>query len=193
MLNAVGDSLSDPASIDDAEDVQDEGDEEDTEQGKLSKDDEPGWVMGTISKTVQCRMERLWQQQMKLDQLTQPGWGDAAEYFRERDKKYGTTKCKVPVVVKTQTDQVAAAPPPTTFAEHLQTVDLVPGISRTPHGSSPPGSSRIRLESGKAQSPKRISSLPPSTALHSSQIKYVMPVEPVRYYHCILPPKLITV
>jgi hypothetical protein len=26
--------------------------DEETEQGKLSEDDEPGWVMGTISKMV---------------------------------------------------------------------------------------------------------------------------------------------
>jgi len=31
--------------------------EDDTELGKLSDDEEPGWVMGTISKTVQHRLE----------------------------------------------------------------------------------------------------------------------------------------
>jgi hypothetical protein len=73
MLVAIGDSLSDLASSDDGEDGQEEEDEE-TEQGNLSEDDEPGWVMGTITKTVQQRMERFWQKQMKLDELTQPGW-----------------------------------------------------------------------------------------------------------------------
>jgi len=72
MLVAIGDSVSDLASSDDAEDGEDEDDEE-SEQGKLSEDDEPGWVMGTITKTVQQRMERFWQNQMKLDELTQPG------------------------------------------------------------------------------------------------------------------------
>jgi len=89
MLIAIGDSLSDHACSDDGEDGEDEDDEE-TEKGKLSKDDEPGWVMGTITKTVQQRMERFRQMQMKFDKLTQPGWEDAADYFRERDKKYGT-------------------------------------------------------------------------------------------------------
>jgi len=51
MLVAIGDSLSDLASSDDGEDGEDEDDEE-TEQGKLSDNDEPGWVMGTITKTV---------------------------------------------------------------------------------------------------------------------------------------------
>jgi len=115
MLNAIGDSLSDLASSNDEEDVEDEEEDDDTEQGKLSKDDEPGWVMGTISKTVQCRMERFCQKQMTLAELTQPGWGDAADCFHERDNKSGTSKLKVPVIIKSQTDQVAAAPPPTTF------------------------------------------------------------------------------
>jgi len=53
MLNAIGDSLSNLESSDDAEDGDDEDDDEkDTELGKRSKDDEPGWVMGTITKTV---------------------------------------------------------------------------------------------------------------------------------------------
>jgi len=69
MLVAIGDSLSDLASPDD-------GDDEETEQGKLSEEDEPGWVMGTIAKTVQQCMQRFRQKQMKLDELTQPGWED---------------------------------------------------------------------------------------------------------------------
>ena len=55
MLVAIRDSLSDLASSDDGEDGEEEDDEE-TEQGNLSEDDEPGWVMGTITKTVQQRM-----------------------------------------------------------------------------------------------------------------------------------------
>jgi hypothetical protein len=50
MLDAIGSYLSDHASSDDAEDGEDA---DDTEQGKQSEDDEHGWVMGTISKTVQ--------------------------------------------------------------------------------------------------------------------------------------------
>jgi hypothetical protein len=73
MLVAIGDSLSDLASPDDGEDGEDENDEE-TEQGKLSEDDEPGWVMGTITKTVQQCLERFRHKQMKLDELIQPGW-----------------------------------------------------------------------------------------------------------------------
>ena len=82
MLVAIGDSLSDLASSDYGEDGDDEDDEE-TEQGKLSEDYKPGWVIGTITKTVQYHMERFRQKQMKFDELTQPGWEDAADHFRE--------------------------------------------------------------------------------------------------------------
>jgi len=76
MLNAIGDSLSYLACSEDEEDGEDEDDDkENTELGKLSEDDEPGWVMGTISKMVQHRMESIRQRQMRLDELTQPGWG----------------------------------------------------------------------------------------------------------------------
>jgi hypothetical protein len=34
------------------DDEEDEEDVEDTEEGKMSEDDEPSWVMGTILKTV---------------------------------------------------------------------------------------------------------------------------------------------
>jgi len=57
MLNAIGDSLSDLASFQDEDDGEQENDEEeDTELGSLNEDDEPGWVMGTISKTELHRM-----------------------------------------------------------------------------------------------------------------------------------------
>jgi hypothetical protein len=65
MFNAIVDSWSDLACSDDEQDGEDEeDDEEDTELGKLSDDDEPGWVMGTISESVQHRMESFRQQQM---------------------------------------------------------------------------------------------------------------------------------
>jgi hypothetical protein len=91
MLNVTTDSLSDLASSNDdqhGDDVDD--DEEHTDLGKLSDDDEPGWVMGTITKMVECSMVSFRQKQIRLEELTQPGWEDAANYIRERDKKYWT-------------------------------------------------------------------------------------------------------
>jgi len=52
MMVAIRDSLSNLACSHNAEGGEDE-DDEGTEQGKVSEDDKPGWVMGTISKTVQ--------------------------------------------------------------------------------------------------------------------------------------------
>jgi len=127
MMIAIGDSLSDLASSDDGEDVEHDDDDE-TEQAKLSDDDKSGWVMGTITKTVQQHMERFRQKEMKVDELTQPGWEDAADYFRLRDKKYGTSILRVPAVVQLQTDDVAAPPSPTTFGEHMYSLEIVPGI-----------------------------------------------------------------
>jgi hypothetical protein len=95
MLNMIGDSLSDLASSDDEQDGEDKkDDEDDTMLCKISDDDEPGCVMGTITKRVQHRMESCRQKKMTLDELTQPGWVDAANNFHERDMKYGTTKLR---------------------------------------------------------------------------------------------------
>jgi hypothetical protein len=79
MIAAIGDSLSDLASSDDGEDGEDENYE--TEQGKLSEDDEPSWVICSTTKTVQQHMESFRQKQIKLDELTQWQWEDAADYF----------------------------------------------------------------------------------------------------------------
>jgi hypothetical protein len=77
---AIGDSLSNLACSDNVEDGEDVDDEE-VEEGQLSKDDDPSWVMDTINKTVQQRIERLQQKKMKLDKLTQPGRENPADYF----------------------------------------------------------------------------------------------------------------
>jgi len=181
---AIGDSLSDLASSDHGEDGEDEDDEE-TEQGNLSEDYEPGWVMGTITKTVQQCMERFRQKQMKLDEFTQPGWEDAADYFRERDKKYDTTELRVPAVVQPQTNDDAPAPLPATFGELMESLDFVRGISQRPQGTSRPGSSHIRLGSVKPQSKLSICSSEPAAEPDSSTLLKAKPVEPVSFYPCI--------
>jgi hypothetical protein len=157
MLNAIGDSLSYLASSEDEEHGEDEdNDEEDTGHGKLSEDDEPGWVMGTISKTVQHRMESFRQKQMRLDELTQPGWGDAANDFRERAMKYGTTEFQVPAIGKPQTDWTAVTPLLTTFGVLMQALDIVPRQSQMPQGTSRLGRSQMRLGSKKPQADNHI-------------------------------------
>jgi len=74
---------------------------------------------------------------MKLDELTLLGWEDAADYFRARDKKYSTSALRVPAVVQQQTDDVAATTVPTMIGELLECLDIVPGISQMPQGTSP--------------------------------------------------------
>ena len=74
MLNGIGDGMSDLARSDDEQDVEDQKDnEEETELSKLSDEDESGWVMGTMSKTLQHRKESFRQKQIRLVELTQPG------------------------------------------------------------------------------------------------------------------------
>jgi len=133
MLNAIGDSLSNLASSDNEEDGEhQDDDEEDSAGGKLSEDDEPGWVMGTISQTVQYRMERFRQKQMKHSEVTQPCWGDTADCFRESDKKYGMTEWNVPAVIQPQTADESASTAPTAFGEGMETLDGVPGKLQMP-------------------------------------------------------------
>jgi len=141
--------------------------------------------MGTISKTVQQRMESFRQKQLKLDELAQPGWEDAADYFRERDKKYRTAELRVPVVVQPQTDDDASAPPPTTFGELIERLDIVPGISQMPQGTSQPRRSHIRLGWVKPQSNTTISGLEPAAELDTLPLLKAKPVEPVSFYPCL--------
>jgi len=181
MLVTIADSLSDHASSDDGEDGKDE-DNEETEQGKLSEDDEPGWVMGTIIKTVQQSMERFRQKQIKFDKLTQPGWQDAADYFGERYNKYGISELRVSAVVQPQMNDDARPHPPTTFGELMESLKIVRGISQ---GTSRPGSSHIRLSSVKPQSRLNIPTGEPAAEPDSSRLLKAKPVEPVSFYPCI--------
>jgi len=184
MLVAIGDSLSDLASSDDGEDGDDEDDEE-TEQGKLSEDDEPSRVMGTITETVQQRLERFRQKQMKLNELTQPGWEEPAHFFCSQDNQYGTSELRVLAVVQPQTNDDALAPPPTTFGELMESLDILTGIWQTPQGTSRLGSSHNRLCSVKSEWKSSILSGEPATEPDSSMLLKAKPVEQVSFYPCI--------
>jgi len=108
MLNTVVDNLSNLETSDDGEDVDEENpDQKHPELGKLSEDDKTSCVMGTCSIVVQHGMECFRQKQMKLDELTQPGWGDAINYFCDRDEKYDTTEITVLAVIELQTEDDA--------------------------------------------------------------------------------------
>jgi len=130
-------------------------------------------------------MERFRQKQMKFDELTQPGWEDAADCIPERDKKYGTSELRVPAVVQQRMTDEAPPHPPTTFAELMETLDIVPRILE---GTSRPGSSHIRLGSVKPQPTSSIPSGKPAAEPDSSPLLKAKPVEPVSVYPCIWPP-----
>ena len=186
MLNAIRDCLSDlPCSEHEVggEDMDD--DAEDTELGKLSEDVEPGWEMGKISKMVQHRMESFCQKQMRLDKLTQPGCRDAADYFRERDKNYGTIQLKVPAVVKPHTSTTAATPSLITYGELMKVLDIIPGQSQMPQVMSPQESSQLRLSSEEAQADNHIVSLMSDAVPNSSQRETVTPGQTVSIYSSV--------
>jgi hypothetical protein len=70
MFNAIRKGLSNAASSDNDQLGDEEEDDTHTEVGKLSKDDEPGCMMGTISKLVLHCADRDWQKQMMPDEST---------------------------------------------------------------------------------------------------------------------------
>jgi len=137
-------------------------DEDNSEQGKLSKDNEPGRVIRTYSTSVQQRRGRFRQQQLRLEKLMQLGWGNMADHFSERDIKYGTAELMVLAGVKPQTVMTAATPSPTTFGELMQTVEIVAGQLQMPQGSTQPGSSQMRLSSKKPVLYQYVASLLPN-------------------------------
>jgi hypothetical protein len=184
MLVAIADSLSDLASSDNGEDGEDEDDEE-TEQGKLSDDDEPGWVIVIITKMVQQRVERFWQKQMMLGEWTQPGWEEASNFFCEHIKKCGTSVLRDPAVVQLQTKDHAPAPPPTTFGDLMQYLEIVLGVSQMLQVNSRPGSSYIRLDLAKPQLNSSIPSCEAAMEHNVPTLLKVKPVEPVSCYPCI--------
>jgi len=125
---------------------------------------------------------------MKLDELTQPGWGEAANSSRERDMKYENTELTVPAVVTHQIDTTAATPSPTTFGEHMQTLDMVRGQSPMTAVTSQPGSSQMRPGSEKPQSHQFIMVFSADAATDSMPIQDAKPLEPVSFYRCMKHP-----
>jgi len=187
LMVAIREYLSGLAWSDDSENGEAE-DNNETEQGKLSEDDEPGRVMGTFTKMDNQRMVRFRQKQIKLDELTQPGWEDATDNFPEGDKKDGTSQLRVLAFVQLQTDGDVGAPAPTSFGEHMEIRKIVPGISQMPQVTSRAGSNHVRLGSVKLPWNTSIPGLQLATKSDSSLLLKDKPVEPVSFYPCIYPP-----
>jgi len=188
-LNAIRDSLSELASQADHEDEEDKGDDEDDpELAKLSDGDEPGWVLGTISKMVQHRVGSFRQKHMKLDLLTQPGWRDVADYFHQRDKKNETTEWNVPDVVQPQMEDVTAPSAATTFGERMEILESIPRKVQMQQRTSCPSSCHMRPAFRKPRSKNDIPSLQPVAAPDLSPIQKSKPVEHVRFSPCLKRP-----
>jgi hypothetical protein len=185
MLNGIEDIQSDHASSEDEEDGENEDyDIEYTRHGKLSEDDEPGWVLGTMSPMVLHRMESFRQKQMRLDQLTQPGWEDVANYFWEGDMRYGITELQIPADGMPQTDLSAATPSLTTFRELMQALHIVTGQSRILQVTSRHGGSHRRLGWEKPQADDHIVPPIPASVPDSSQIQIAKPSQPISFCPC---------
>jgi len=104
MLNAHRKSLSDLAYSDTREDGEDtDDDEQDSVPGKLSEDDKPLWLMGTIYKMIKHGSKRFRQDQIWLDELTKPGWRDMLNHFHWRDMNCNMAIFRVPAVINPQT------------------------------------------------------------------------------------------
>lgn len=192
ILVAIRDSLSNLANSNDGEDGEDANVEQ-TEQGPRSEDDKPSWVMGTLCRTVQQRMERFWLNQMKLDELTQPGRKDAAGYFCGNDMKYGKLELNVLAVVNPRTEHDSVRPAPMTFGELMECPHIVPGKSHMPQGTSQPGCIHIGLSSEKPQSNMCIPGLAPATEPQSYFIQNVKPIELVSFDRILQSPQPISI
>jgi len=141
--------------------------------------------MCTITTTVQQCLERFRQSQMKLDELTQLGWKDSANSLCERDKKYGTSGLQVPALLQKQTGLDATTPVPSMIGQLLEGLDIVPGISRMPQGTSRPESSHIWLDSVEPQSNTSTSGLESTAERNASPLLNAKPVVPVSFYPSI--------
>jgi len=138
---------------------------------------------------VQQRMEMFWQKEMKHDELTQPGWEDTADYFRDTEKMYGTSELRVPAVDKLQSDYDSDAPALTTFEELMEGLQSVPAESQRLRGTSRPGSIDIALGSGKPQSSTSIPGHASTEEPYSPLTPNAKSVDHVRFYRWIQQPQ----
>jgi len=98
---------------------------------------------------------------------------------------YSTSKRRTPAVVHLQTDRDAAAREPTSFGELMECLDIIPGILQMPQGTSQPGSSHMRLSSGKPQSDTGEDGPAPPAMPDPLHMLKVKPVEPVTFDDCM--------
>jgi len=122
--------------------------------------------------------------QMRLDEWTQPEWGDVADYFCERDKKYATAELTVLAVIKLQTENVATRTAQKTLRELMETLDIIPGTLQMAQWTSWSGMRHMRLGSSKPQTHQYIAYHPPNEVPDLSLTKKAKPVQHICFHAC---------
>jgi len=74
-------------------------------------------------------MRSIRHNQMKLEELTEPEWGDVAHDYHERDTKYGMAELNIVTVIQHPTGTVAIAPVLTASGYILNTLASIHGKS----------------------------------------------------------------
>ena len=106
----------------------------------------------------------------------------------ERDEMYSISALRVSAVVQPPTDDDAGAPAQAPFAEHMQYLDIVRGISQIHQGTLRSERNHIRLRSVKLQLNPSMVSLVSITKPDWPSLLKGKPVNPVSFDLCILPP-----
>jgi predicted mannosyl-3-phosphoglycerate phosphatase (HAD superfamily) len=89
-----------------------------------------------------------------LDKLNNMVCRDVSDYLNEIANMYGTATLKAPEVITLQTEKCQSPAALTTFGQQMETIHWVSGESQMPQWTARPGSSHVRLVSGKLQSYK---------------------------------------
>jgi len=186
IMVAIRDSLSDLASSDHGKDGDDD-DDEDTAQGQLSEDDDPGWVLGTISKPCCSEWRDFVRSRWILTNWHNQDGGTQPTTFMEEISSTAHPNWGFQQSFNCKRMMMELHLHPQNW-ESLRSVLTLSQGYRKYSKASRPGSSHIRLGSGKAQSNTGIAGLAPAAKPDSSLIINAKPIEPVRFYPCIEPP-----
>jgi len=127
-------------------------------------------------------MQMFWQTQLKPDQFTQPRCAEAPDYYCEREYKYGTSKLCIPVVIQLKTDDDVVPPEPTAFVEVMEHLQIVPGVSGLPQGTSRPPNSHRRIRSGMLHTVTSIHGVVSPMVPDLSLIQNATPVELITFH-----------
>jgi len=130
-------------------------------------------------------MEWSRQKQMRVDELTEPGCEEVADYIHQRYWNYRNSKVKELAVVQPQTNDDAAALATSKFGELMECHDIDQGILQMPQRTFRPGCSHISIGAVKPQPNTSMSVLVPATMPNSFLIQNGKRVEVESIYTSI--------